>query len=97
MDRCYHVAAANPFPKRDPGGVRCGDASVFEPAADMGELMMTTPVVREDVEKATCPTCGEPMRREFDWVRNPPMPGVFWFCTNADCADGKGNRIYSGG
>ena len=37
------------------------------------------------------------MRREFDGVRNPPMPGVFWFCTNADCEDGKRNRLYSGG
>ena len=58
---------------------------------------MTTPVAREQVGDLRCPTCGEPMRREFDGVRNPPMPGVFWFCTNADCEDGKRNRLYSGG
>jgi hypothetical protein len=37
------------------------------------------------------------MRREYDGVRNPPMPQVFWFCINADCEDGVRNRIYSGG
>jgi hypothetical protein len=37
------------------------------------------------------------MRREFDGVRNPPMPGVFWFCTNTECEDGGRNRLYSGG
>ena len=58
---------------------------------------MTTPVVREKVEELACPTCGKPMRREFDGVRNPPMPGVFWFCTNFECEDGKRNKIYSGG
>ena len=58
---------------------------------------MTTPVVREDVEKTKCPVCGQPMRRESDGVRNPPMPGTFWFCTNIDCEDGKRNRVYSGG
>ena len=58
---------------------------------------MTTPVERENVSKTPCPTCGEPMRREFDGVRNPPMPGIFWFCTNSDCKDGGNNRLYSGG
>lgn len=48
-------------------------------------------------QSALCPTCGEPMRREIDGVRLPPMPGVFWFCPNKDCPDGKRNRIYSGG
>jgi hypothetical protein len=37
------------------------------------------------------------MRREFDGVRNPPAPGVFWFCTNLDCEDGKRNPLFSGG
>ena len=37
------------------------------------------------------------MRREHDGVRMPPMPKVFWFCTNVECADGKQNRLYSGG
>jgi len=37
------------------------------------------------------------MRREFDGVRVPPMPGIFWFCTNAACEEGKGNKLYSGG
>lgn len=58
---------------------------------------MTTPVVREEIAKVNCPACGEPMRREFDSVRKPPLPGVFWFCTNLDCQDGKRNKIYSGG
>ena len=58
---------------------------------------MTTPVVREQVNAATCPSCGNPMRREYDGVRTPPMPAVFWFCIDADCADGKSNQIYSGG
>ena len=58
---------------------------------------MATPVAREKTEDTTCPKCGQPMRREFDGVRNPPMPGVFWFCTNAECGDGGRNRIYSGG
>ncbi|MCH8205840.1 MAG: hypothetical protein IH956_02425 [Chloroflexi bacterium] len=58
---------------------------------------MTTPVVREEAGDLRCPTCGEEMRREFDGVRNPPMPTVFWFCVNAECEDGKRNRLYSGG
>ena len=58
---------------------------------------MTTPVARESVEQVPCPKCGEPMRREFDGVRNPPAPGVFWFCTNLDCEDGKRNPLFSGG
>ena len=58
---------------------------------------MTTPVVREDVAQATCPTCGRAMRREINGIRTPPMPGLFWFCTNLDCKDGKQNHIYSGG
>ena len=37
------------------------------------------------------------MRREFDGVRNPPEPGVFWFCTNLECEDGKRNPLFSGG
>jgi len=44
-----------------------------------------------------CPVCGEAMRRELNGFRAPPTPGVFWFCTNADCDDGRQNRIYSGG
>ncbi len=47
--------------------------------------------------QAACPNCGEPMRREKDGVRLPPMPGVFWFCRNVDCEDGKRNRVFSGG
>jgi len=58
---------------------------------------MTTPVARESVEQAPCPNCGKPMRREFDGVRNPPAPGVFWFCTNLECEDGKRNPLFSGG
>ena len=54
-------------------------------------------MAREPTEKTPCPTCGEPMRREMDGVRAPPLPGVFWFCTNRDCEDGRKNRIYSGG
>ena len=48
-------------------------------------------------ETAVCPRCGEPMRRERDGVRMPPMPQVFWFCVNIECEDGKRNQIYSGG
>ena len=44
-----------------------------------------------------CPTCGQPMRREFDGMRTPPMPKVFWFCINVDCEDGKENRTFHGG
>lgn len=58
---------------------------------------MTTPVVREDTPRVACPTCGQPMRREFDGIRVPPMPSVFWFCTNAACAEGKNNKLYHGG
>ena len=58
---------------------------------------MTVPVVRQNVTKIACPTCQKRMRREFDGVRNPPMPGVFWFCTNQECEDGKRNRVFSGG
>jgi len=58
---------------------------------------MTQPVSREEVPEISCPICEHAMRREFDGVRNPPMPGIFWFCTNTDCQDGKRNRIYSGG
>ena len=55
---------------------------------------MTQPKTPEAVE---CPTCTEPMRRELDGVRFPPMPHVFWFCATRDCQDGKRNRLYSGG
>ena len=48
-------------------------------------------------ERARCPRCGELMRRERDGVRLPPMPGVFWFCGNVDCEDGRRNKVYSGG
>lgn len=58
---------------------------------------MTTPVVQEKIDNVRCPTCGEAMRREFDGVRTPPMPGIFWFCINPNCDDGKRNKIYSGG
>jgi len=51
----------------------------------------------DDQKQATCPTCGEPMRREKDGVRLPPMPGIFWFCRNRECPDGTRNRVYSGG
>jgi hypothetical protein len=60
-------------------------------------MSMTTPVVREDVEKTICPTCGNPMRREYDGVRTPPMPQIFWFCTSSECDDGKKNKLFSGG
>ena len=55
---------------------------------------MAAPEARKSV---MCPKCGAPMRRERDGVREPPMPHVFWFCTNVDCEDGKRNQIYSGG
>ena len=55
---------------------------------------MTRPIERNP---AMCPNCKEPMRRELDGVRAPPMPKLFWFCTNRDCEDGKRNRVYSGG
>ena len=47
--------------------------------------------------RSACPKCGHDMRREHDGVRVPPMPKVFWFCTNSDCEDGRNNRLYSGG
>ncbi len=37
------------------------------------------------------------MRKEYDGVRQPPMPSVFWFCVNPDRPDGKQNRVYHGG
>ena len=55
---------------------------------------MTTP---DPPKQAACPTCTQPMRRERDGVRLPPLPNLFWFCTNVDCEDGKKNRVYSGG
>ena len=58
---------------------------------------MATPDESDSVETPSCPICGQSMRREIDGVRNPPMPGVFWFCTNVDCEDGKKNPLYSGG
>ena len=47
--------------------------------------------------QAVCPKCKEPMRRERDGVRAPPMPEIFWFCTNQKCEDGKSNKVFSGG
>ena len=47
-----------------------------------------------DNNQTACPVCGEPMRREFDGVRNPPMPHVFWFCINPKCDDGNRNKIF---
>ena len=37
------------------------------------------------------------MRKEYDGVRQPPMPSAFWFCTNKTCADGVRNRLFQGG
>lgn len=37
------------------------------------------------------------MRKEYDGIRQPPMPSVFWFCTNSACADGERNRLFQGG
>ena len=52
----------------------------------------------EDTPKhGTCPTCGQAMRREIDGVRVPPMPQVFWFCTNPNCKDGERNALFRGG
>ncbi len=48
-------------------------------------------------EKAICSVCGTPMRRESNGLRRPPMPEVFWFCTNPQCEDGKRNKLYYGG
>ena len=58
---------------------------------------MTEPVARERVDTPACPSCDSPMRREFDGVRNPPLPGVFWFCTDLECDDGRRNKLYHGG
>ena len=58
---------------------------------------MTTPVTTEHEDRVSCPRCEAPMRREYDGMRSPPMPEVFWFCTNAECVDGVRNRIFSGG
>ena len=58
---------------------------------------MTTESNTNTVPASVCYKCGQEMRREHDGVRVPPMPKVFWFCTNVDCEDGKGNRLYSGG
>ena len=55
---------------------------------------MTTPNKRDH---AMCPACGEAMRRELDGLRVPPMPQVFWFCTNSDCKDGENNKLFRGG
>lgn len=55
---------------------------------------MSTPA---QSQRAPCPKCGESMRQEKDGVRLPPMPHVFWLCTNSRCEDGKKNRVYSGG
>ncbi len=55
---------------------------------------MTTP---ERPERAACPACGEGMRRELDGLRVPPMPQVFWFCTNSSCPDGSRNKLFRGG
>ncbi len=48
-------------------------------------------------DKAVCPICGKSMRREVDGVRVPPMPTVFWFCTNVDCPEGAKNKLFRGG
>jgi len=65
------------------------------------DMSTTQPQQREDPQaaagRALCPACGEPMRREYDGVRNPPMPHVFWFCTNSDCPEGKENLLFHGG
>ena len=55
---------------------------------------MTTP---NTPRPSICPACGEPMRRELDGMRVPPMPQVFWFCTNAHCEDGRRNKLFRGG
>ena len=55
---------------------------------------MSTP---DEPQKAACPVCGDSMRREKDGVQVPPKPGVFWFCANLKCSDGKRNRVFSGG
>ena len=46
---------------------------------------------------SVCPTCKQPMRREMDGVRTPPMPTIFWFCTNKECKDGERNKLFRGG
>ncbi len=58
---------------------------------------MTTPAERDNTPPASCPVCGEAMRKEYDGVRQPPMPSAFWFCTNKTCADGVRNRLFQGG
>ena len=52
---------------------------------------------RQGLPRPACPACGQPMTREIDGLRSPPMPEVFWFCTNGRCEDGKQNKIYYGG
>ena len=51
----------------------------------------------EGGQQPVCPICGQPMRRELDGARVPPMPHVFWFCTNSNCADGEKNKLFRGG
>ena len=58
---------------------------------------MTTESNTNTVPTSVCPKCSREMRREHDGLRVPPMPHVFWFCTNSDCDDGRNNRLYSGG
>ena len=58
--------------------------------------MATSTEPRREIQ-APCPLCERPMRRERDGLRVPPMPTVFWFCSNVDCEDGRNNRLYSGG
>ena len=46
---------------------------------------------------SVCPTCRQPKRIEMDGVRTPPMPTIFWFCTNKECIDGERNKLFRGG
>ena len=48
-------------------------------------------------QEVTCPVCNQLMRKEYDGVRRPPAPKIFWFCVNTQCEEGSGNRLYQGG
>ena len=65
----------------------------------VSDIMSTeVPMAVSDTrEMPQCPKCQQPMRREIDGARQPPMPQVFWFCMNQDCEEGGKNRVYSGG
>ena len=56
--------------------------------------------ITSDAKRMECTVCRTVSSIDFislELHRNPPAPGVFWFCTNLDCEDGKRNPLFSGG